>query len=73
MTTIERKARVSYFSREPRKSVGAAVYTFGYKDGFLTALDECRCAINSKFNNKEKLEALDELFKKYEHESEGRS
>ena len=40
MTTIEQKARMSYFDKVTQSSLRADTYTSGYKNGFLQALSE---------------------------------
>lgn len=70
MTTIERKAKVSYFSREPHKAIGASVYTSGYRDGFLDALQEVRECLEMKSPD-DRLKCITKLLDVYE--PEGRS
>ena len=70
MTKIDTKAKNTYFASEAKKAIGISIYTDGYKQGFIAALKECKAAIYSKYNNKERVEAFDKLYKEYENEFE---
>lgn len=65
MTTLDTKAKASYFGKERTRAIGTSIYTLGYKDGFLDALQEVRGILNSNSNNKNRMDGIKNLL--YEH------
>ena len=63
MNKIDTKARASYFAKERTKAIGASIYTTGYKDGYLQALEDVREAIQSQPNNKARIMGVINLIK----------
>ena len=66
MKKIENMARRAYWSKESRV-YGIASYTAGYKDGFIQAIVTIQARIVTNTNNKERLEAIEELIKEVQN------
>ena len=65
MTTIEQKARMSYFDKA-QSSLRADIYTSGYKNGFLQALSEVLECMTSTPNNKDRLIKIAKMIDDYD-------
>ena len=65
-TKIETKARAAYFALDARKAIGISIYTNGYKEGFIAALNEVNQCITDLPNNKERLTAISKMIKEYD-------
>lgn len=63
---IETKASAAYFASEARKATGISIYTSGYKEGFIAALNEVNRCITDLPNNKERLTAILKLIEEYD-------
>lgn len=68
MSTIERKAKDAYFAQDRSKRCGLSLYTDGYKDGFLQAMNEVMDCLNQS-NNKVRIDSIRSLVYKYGNEN----
>lgn len=62
------KARKAYFSSDRKEIRGFDIYTEGYYDGYHQALDDIRFIMNSKPNNLEKIQNINEYLNEYGNE-----
>lgn len=62
------KARKAYFSSDRKEIRGFDIYAEGYYDGYHQALDDIRFIMNSKPNNLEKIQNINEYLNEYGNE-----
>ena len=62
---IETMATKEYFAQERTKSIRKDIYTYGYKDGFTTALTKVSDILGSRANDAQRIDAICNLLDEY--------